>query len=73
MCGDEQCEQLVATISDGMYNVTSLGEQITEWVTLGFPLNHDNSLHGKHHAHNYKSAVKQFNKQTTKSLLKRLD
>jgi hypothetical protein len=72
MRGDTECEQLVACISDNRYNVDSLSAQISEWVNNGFPLEHDSSLHGKHHAPNYKSAVTEFRPQVTKSLLKRL-
>ena len=72
MCGDVESEEMVATISDGRYDVHSLGQQLIDWVTNGFPLDHDNSMRGKHHKPNYRSAVEDFKPQVTKSLLKRL-
>ena len=46
--------------------------RVTTWVRDGFPLMHDNTLHGKHHGLNYKSALS-FRAQTHKSLIKRLN
>ena len=73
MRGDEECETLVASISDNLFDVDTLHAQIVEWVTHGFPLNHDNTMRGKHHACNYKSSVNEYKPHVTKSLLKRLN
>ena len=70
--GDPTCEALVSKISDDKQTVSTLIDLVTTWVRDGFPLMHDNTLHGKHHGLNYKSALS-FRAQTHKSLIKRLN
>ena len=69
--GDVPSEALVDRITCSRFDVASLSKQVQEWVTNGFPLEHNGTLTGKHHATNYKSSLS-YKARTHKSLLKRL-
>ena len=69
--GNDGPEQLVREITDGMYDVTTLMQQIEAWHAEGFSLMRHGDMEGKFHAKNYKSALT-FKAEVHKSLLKRL-